>query len=167
MKKIRQIYQKLRDVKYHHLVRLYTKGLKRTPDNCRYNYPYFIKKDKAFTTVNLCLLHQPESNIPKGRFIWPPINPDNSKIQPHLLDICQEIHHCIHCNAFVFRYTKKEIQERFNESLKDKRFKEKEYPDLCALEWVLEKPAADIPFIGLMEKILLFLKFKKPEKVRS
>lgn len=164
MKKVRQIYQKLRDVKHFHLVKLYKKGLKRIPVNCKYNYPFIIKKDKISTVVNICFLHQPKSNFPKGRFIWPPSNPDNTKIYPHLLDICQEIHHCIHCNAFIFRYTKKEIQERFIENLKDKKFKEKEYPDICTLEWILEKPVTDIPFLGLMEKILYRINFLKPKK---
>ena len=158
MRKTREIYQKLRDTKYHHIVKLYKRWLKRIPDNCRYNYPYALKKDKIYTTINLCLLHQPKSNLPKGRFIWPPPNPDNAKIQPHILDICQEVHHCIHCNAFVLRYTKKEIQELFNERLKEKKFKEKEYPDICALEWVLEKSVTEIPLIGIIWKFFYHMK---------
>jgi len=144
MKKHRQIYQKLREVKHHHLVKLYKKHLKRVPDNCKYNYPYYLKKEKISTMVCLCLLHQPETNLPKGRFIWPPPCPDNAKIHPHLLDICQEIHHSTYCNAFTFRYTKKDIQEHFKEILKDKKFKEKEYPDICAIEWVLDESVLNV-----------------------
>ncbi len=164
MKSTGKIWKKLREVKYYHLVKLYKKFLKRVPENCRYNYPYYLKKGKISTVINLCFLHQPESNLPKGRFIWPPPNPENAKIEPHLLDICQEIHHCQNCNAFVYRYTKKDLQQLFEERLNDKKYKEKEYPDICALEWVLEKPVTDIPFIGWLWKFFYHINLFKPKK---
>jgi hypothetical protein len=166
MKKNRQIFLKLRELKYSYLVKHYKKLLKRNPENCRYNYPYIIKRDKIITKVNLCLLHQPKSNLPKERFIWPPPNPENAKIQPHILDICQETHHCIHCNAFVFRYTKKEIKDLFEEKLKDPNYKKREYPEIHLLEWVLEKSSTDIPLIGFLWKFFYHItthKFKKQD----
>lgn len=160
MKKVRDVYQKIREVKYRYLVKVYKKYLKRIPDNCKYNYPYVLKKDKISTMVSLCFLHQPESNRPKGRLIWPPPNPNNTKIHPHLLDICQENHHCTNCNAFVLRYTKKEIQKLFEEKLKEKKFKEKEYPDLCALEWVLERSILEVLPLGWLHRFLFLIKPK-------
>jgi len=164
MRKIRQITQKLRELKYSYLVKLYKTWLKRKPENCRYNYPYVIKKDKIVTKVHLCLLHQPESNCPKERFIWPPPNPEDAKIQPHLLDICQETHHFTHCNAFAFRYTKKEIKDLFEEKLKDPKYKEREYPEISLLEWVLEKSSADIPLISPFQKFFYYITNRKSKK---
>ena len=164
MRKVREIYEKMRQVKYHHLVKLYKTFLKRKPENCRYNYPYSLKKDKIETVIYLCLLHQPKSNLPDGRFLWPPPDPDNAKIQPHLVDICHEIHHCSHCNAFVFRHSKKSLKDLFEEKLKDKKFKEKEYPDICALEWVLEKSVTEIPLIGWVWKFFYNINLKNHKK---
>lgn len=160
MKKVRDVYQKLREVKYHHLVKMYKFLLKRVPDNCRYNYPYFLKKDKCSTTINLCFLHQPEENIPKPRLIWPISYPEDIKINPQLLDICKEVHHCSLCNAYIPRYTKEEISKKFEENLKDIKYKEKYYPDICALEWVLEQSVLGMPPFNWFQKIYFFTKKK-------
>ena len=40
MKNTRAVYQKLREIKYYHLVLLYKRYLKRLPENCKYNCPY-------------------------------------------------------------------------------------------------------------------------------
>lgn len=165
MRKVRQIALKLRDLKYHYLVKHYKRLLSRKPENCRYNYPYVLKKDKTTAVINLCFLHQPESNLPEGRFIWPPPNPGNAKIQPHLLDICHETHHCIHCNAFTFRYTKKEIKDYFEKKLEDPKYKEKNYPDIYLLEWVLEKSSSDTPLTGFFWKIFYHIKKYIKDKI--
>lgn len=142
MRNIRAVYQKLRDVKYHHLVKFYKKHMKRIPDNCKYNYPYNVS---ANTTVHLCFLHQPNLNLESGIF-------------PHLIDVCQELHHCSSCNGFIPQYTKKEIQELFLKELENKKFKEKKYPDICALEWVLEQSVLGIPPLNIIQKIYFYIK---------
>jgi len=142
MRNVRAVYTKLRDVKHVHLVKLYKRLLKRTPENCTYNHEYTIS-GKA--PIRLCFLHQPEADLKNGIF-------------PHLIDVCQDLKHCTDCDAFVCRYTKKDIQKLFEESLKNKKFKTKRYPDICALEWVLEKNVLGIPPLNYIQKILFFIK---------
>lgn len=142
MRNVRAVYQKFKEVKHVHLVKLYKKYLRRVPENCIYNFEYFIS-NKA--SIRLCLLHQPEVDLKKGVF-------------PHLVDVCQDAHHCNICNAFIPKYTKKEIQEYFEQILQNRKFKEKEYPDICALEWVLEKSVLGIPPFNLIQKIWFFIK---------
>jgi len=142
MRNVHAVYTKLRDVKYVHLVKLYKKLLKRTPENCKYNYKYLIS-GKA--PIFLCLLHQPKIDLENGIF-------------PHLIDICQDMQQCKNCNAFIPRYNKKEIQELFRQRLNNKKLKEREYTDLCALEWVLEKSVLGIPPLGIIQKLIFTIK---------
>jgi len=142
MRNVRAVYQKLRDVKYVHLVKLYKKFLRRDPDNCKYNFEYTVS---GKITIGLCLFHQPEVDLENGVF-------------PNLVDVCQDAHHCSSCNAYVPRFTKKDIQELFEQRLENKKLKEREYPDLCALEWVLEKNILGIPPLNFIQKIWFFIK---------
>lgn len=121
MRNTRAIYQKLREVRYFHLVELYKKLSKRIPENCMYNYPYIIMRDSAPVEIRLCVLHQPNLDL-------------KTKVIPHLIDVCQESKHSVICNGFVLRYQKEDMKKIFEEDLKNKK-----YPDICALEWVLEK----------------------------
>lgn len=136
MRKVRAVYVKLKDVKHLHLVKLYKKFLRKAPENCMYNYRYVIS-DKA--AVGLCFLHQPDANLKSGIF-------------PHLIEVCQDVQHCKNCNAFIPRLNKKNIQEHFEGKLRNKKLKEREYPDICALEWVLERSALGIPPFDFMQK---------------
>ena len=142
MRNVRSVYLKLKDVKHVHLVKLYKRYLKRKPENCKYNFEYTVA---GRAPVRLCLLHQPEVDLEHGVF-------------PHLLDVCQDMQHCNDCNAYVCKHTKKEIQEYFDKSLEDQKFKQKEYPDLCALEWVLEQSVAGFPPLNYLEKLWFFIK---------
>jgi hypothetical protein len=142
MKSARAISQKLREVKYHHLVKFYKKYLKKSPENCLYNYPYQFVSDNEDHEIHLCLLHQPNLDLKTGVF-------------PHLIDICQEMKHCQNCNAFLLKYNKDNVKRLFDEELNNKNLKEKKYPDICALEWVLEQPVSDISWI---QKIFCFIR---------
>jgi hypothetical protein len=142
MRNVRAVYTKLKDVKYVHLVKLYKKHLKRIPENCKYNYKYIIS-GKA--PIHLCLFHQPGVDLDNGIF-------------PHLVDICQDMQHCKNCNAFVSQYNKKDIQKFFEWRLENKKLKEREYPDLCALEWVLEQSVLGIPPLNIIQKIWFYIK---------
>lgn len=141
------VYRKLKEVKYRHLVALYRKYLKKTPQNCRYNYQYEIKsKDGKKCSIGLCLLHQP--------------NPEdiNQGIHTHLLDVCDCQAHSSQCNAFVPKYTKEQLKNMLEEELKDKNIRGKKYPDICALEWVLEKSAIGIWPLNKIQ--ILYFKIK-------
>jgi len=142
MKNVRAVYTKLRDVKHAHLVRLYKKLLKRLPENCKYNYKYSIA-GKA--DIRICLLHQPEVSLEQGIF-------------PHLVDVCQDIQHCQDCNAFINLRTREDVQKLFDQKLENTKVKEKEYPDICALEWVLEQNVLGIPPLSTVQIIWYSIK---------
>ncbi|RKY82561.1 hypothetical protein DRQ07_01010 [candidate division KSB1 bacterium] len=142
MKNVRSVYKKLKEVKYHYLIKFYKKYLSRVPKNCKYNYPYKISEKHE---IGLCLCHQPELDLSKG-------------IYPNLIDVCYIPEHCTDCNAFINKYTKEDIKRMFEEELKDQKIKSKKYPDICALEWVLEQSVIDIPTFNYLQKIYFFLK---------
>jgi len=125
MKTSYEVYKRLRDVKFRHLTELLKTHLKRRPENCRYNRAFRIESDSTVQYIRLCFLHQPEKGL-----------------EPHLLDICQEIGDCASCNAYVCRYTKEDVKALFEEELRDPKVKAKKYPAIFVLEWVLdqEKP---------------------------
>jgi len=142
MKNTRAIYQKLREVKYFHLVRLYKQLLRKVPENCQYNYRYVISKDGD--TIQLCLLHQPNIDLSSG-------------VHPHLIDVCNNPHHSVNCNGFVLKYDKEGIKKFFEEELSNRPLKEKKYPDICALEWVLDQ-TSKVPEPSLVRKIMIKIK---------
>jgi len=142
MRNVRSVFKKLKEVKHVHTVKLYKIHLKRTPENCKYNFKYAVS-DKV--TIRLCLLHQPEVDL-------------EHKVFPHLIDICQDMQHCKSCDAYICRHDKKEVQAYFNKTLEDQKFKAKEYPDICALEWVLERSVVGIPPLNYIEKFWFYIK---------
>lgn len=127
------VYRKLKEVKHAHLIVLYKKYLRRSPENCKFNYKYtFIGGDGKEHEIRLCLLHQKNTEkLENG-------------IYPNLIDVCEQPLHCHKCNGFVPFYTKEGIKEIFEKLLEDNKIKTKKYPDICALEWVLERPVSGI-----------------------
>lgn len=165
------VYKKLREVKFHHLIDLYRKYLKKIPPNCKYNYAYILHgaNGKDYP-VGLCLWHQ-EDIIPKGspqefvtRLPDVFVAPRLSGVTPHLLDICQAVADCQNCNAFVKKYDRQTIKELFEKELAIKEIRETKYPDICALEWVLERSSVGIPlknyFQALTDVIKKILRIK-------
>lgn len=134
MRSAKDVYKKLKEVKFKRLVILYRKFSKKTPENCRYNCKYiFTDQDNNERTLRLCLMGQPHiDSINKGIF-------------PQLVDICQEPQHATHCESWVQKYSKEEIQEIFQQELDNSEIKNHKYPDIAALEWVLEKSALKVP----------------------
>jgi hypothetical protein len=170
------IYKKLRDIKFHHLIDLYRKYLKKIPQNCKYNYIYLLQGDESKShQIGLCLCHQ-EHLIQKGspqEFVTrlPNIHsaPRLAGITPHLLDICQAVEDCQNCNAFVHKHTRQTIKELFEKELSIKKIREEKYPDICALEWVLERSSVGISsknfFLILINKLVMMcnkIVIKKP-----
>lgn len=143
MKSAGEVYRKLKEAKFRHWVALYKKLSKKTPENCKYNYAYkFIGNDGQSYTLRLCMLHQ-----------------GGDKIQPHLIDICQADSDCHNCNGFIQKYTREQIKEIFLKELDSKQVKEKKYPEICALEWVLEKYTEGYPPISWIQA--LYFRIKK------
>ena len=145
MKSPGAVYKKLKDVKYFHFVNLYKKYTRITPENCKFNFTYVIKNGKIKKEIGLCLLHQPKTDLTSGVF-------------PHLIDICEELHHVNSCNGFILKYNKEEIKKIFEEELSNRAIKEKKYPDICALEWVLERSVVGIPILSWIQKIFYAIK---------
>lgn len=141
MRSVRAVYKKLKEVKYRHLALHYKTYFKRYPTKCRYNRGYsFIGEDGNNHEIRLCLLHQPNLDIRSGVF-------------PHLVDVCQEMNHCRNCDAFTFLLSEEDIKKSFEEELKDHKIKMKKYPDICALEWVLEQSVVGIPPFNWIQKV--------------
>jgi len=127
------VYRKLKEAKFRRLIILYKKLSKRIPENCRYNYPYrFLGSNNDSHEIRLCLIHQNDIDLENGIF-------------PHLVDVCQEEEDCLNCNGFIPRYSREEIKKIFEEELNTKNIKEQKYPEVCALEWVLERYAVGMP----------------------
>jgi len=148
MKNTRAVYQKLREIKYYHLVLLYKRYLKRLPENCKYNCPYrFSSNGGTETEIRLCLLHQPHTDLKAGVF-------------PHLIDLCQETKDCINCNAFILRHTKESVKNIFEMELSNRKIKEEKYPDICALDWVLGEPSFKIKPLSFFRKIFISIKYR-------
>ena len=150
------VYRKLKEVKFHHLISLYKSFLKRSPENCRYNFAYEIKgSDGLPYIIRLCLCHQDKSCINPSILYK---NKKLSGIIPHLLDVCQAEEQCKNCNAYV-GYSREDVKRIFEEELLDKSVKEKKYPDICALEWVLERTSTGIMPSKIQAFFILIKKF--------
>jgi len=145
MRSSRDIYQKLREVKYRHLIELYKRYFKKIPDNCRYNFIYQFPTDLGMVKLRLCLLHQPDLDLKSG-------------VYPHLIDVCQEPKHCVNCNAFVLKHTKDSLKKMLEEELSDQKIKQEKYPDVCALEWVMEQSVIGIPPLTWLQKAYYAIK---------
>jgi len=142
------VYKKLKEVKYRHLVVLYKKYFRRIPENCLYNYRYvFSGEEGREGEIRLCMLHQDTPNLKTG-------------IMPHLVDLCTESNHCLRCNGFANKHTKEDVRELFEEELKNKNTKEKKYPDICALEWVLERSVVGLPPATWLQTVWYAIKRK-------
>jgi hypothetical protein len=138
MKTAGAVYRKLKEAKFRHLIALYRKYLKRTPINCKYNYAYILHaEDGKEYQVRLCLCHQEKMTIEDGTRL--------SGVIPHLVDVCQATEDCQNCNAFVSKHDRNSIKILFEKELSTKNIRESKYPDICALEWVLERSSVGIP----------------------
>ena len=140
------IYRKLKEAKFRHWAVLYKQLSKKGPENCKYNYGYqFRGSDGKIYEIKLCMLHQENIDLKTG-------------IHPHLIDVCQADHDCKECNAFINRYSKEEIKQIFLDELNTKKIKETKYPDICALEWVLERYVEGVPPISTLQALYFRIK---------
>ena len=135
------VYRKLKEVKYYHLIALYRKFFRKIPENCKYNQKYEFMADGQVREIRLCILHQ-----------------DKNGINPALVDLCEQLHHSSRCDAFIFRYTKEDIKKLLEQELSDKVIREKKYPDICALEWVLERSIAGTGITSWLQKLYYVIK---------
>jgi hypothetical protein len=156
MKTSGAVYKKLKEVKFRHLIVLYKKYLKKVPENCKYNFPYELQGTNGQRRIiGLCLFHQENKTIKVE-----PIGPIRlSGIVPHLVDLCESDEDCQNCNAFVHKYDRQMVKDLFEKELSDKKTRETKYPDICALEWVLERSSVGILSTnGFFQKLIYGIK---------
>lgn len=141
------VFRKLKEAKFRHWVVFYKTLAKKSPENCKYNYRYEFKgNDNKIYEIRLCMLHQENIDLQQG-------------VQPHLIDVCQANEDCIECNGYINKNTKEQIKDLFLAELNTKKIKETKYPDICALEWVLEKYEVGFPPISTIQA--LYFRIKK------
>ena len=133
MKTAGEIFRKLKEAKFRHWVVIYKKLSRKNPSNCKYNYQYRIAGNQDTQFIGLCLLHQDSIDWKSS------LGESNPCVKPHLIDICQADIDCQNCNGYIQKYTREEMKDLFLNELNTKQIKEKKYPEICALEWVLEK----------------------------
>ncbi len=147
MKSAGEVFRKLKEAKFRHWVIILKKLSRKTPDNCKYNYTYnFNGENGQPYTLKLCMLHQDSTDLKSG-------------IYPHLIDVCQADSDCQNCNAFIAKYSRDDIKNIFEQELTTKSIKEKKYPEICALEWVLEKYNEGYPPVSWFQA--LYFRIKK------
>jgi len=140
------IYRKLKEVRYRHLISMYRKYLRRSPENCLYNCQYaFVDSDGKERELRLCLYNQEQTTLEGG-------------VDPSLIDVCDQLRHCQNCNAFVLKCTREDVKKILEEELNNEKLKAKKYPDISALEWVLERHSNNINHLGIIGIIWYHIK---------
>jgi hypothetical protein len=136
------IYRKYRQLKRKILYEKLQEARKKLSKNCFYGkYIEILDKDTTIP-IYVCSYNR---DINKG------------------IDICN---YPEDCNAFVYKFSKKDIEEDFNNELKNPAIRNKKYPELNCLEWILDKTLEDakkepsifvkfiVLFINFLEKII-------------
>jgi len=132
-----EILEKLKQLKYQHLKKMFTKHLSKTPSNCKYNKVIILPNK---TQLNICTFNL-EENID--------------------VDLCYKAEHSKDCNAFCSLYTKEQLKEILLEEIKDPQKRATYYKDVNILYWLypdLEKEEFPVEKKNLWEKIILFFK---------
>jgi hypothetical protein len=83
------------------------------------------------------------------------------------IDICNNPEDC---NAFVNKFSRKYVEDDFNSELKNSLIRNKKYPELNCLEWILDKTLEDAkkePSIFVKFIVLLIIFFEKLIKITA
>ena len=148
MKTAGEVFRQLKEVKFRHWLVLYKNLSRKTPTNCKFNYRHTLLDSlNRSVSMGLCLLHQDKLST-------------ENKIYANLIDICHFDNDCHNCDAFIQRYTRDEIKDFFIAELQTKQIKEKKYPDICALEWVLDRFNEGYPPISWLQALYYRIKIK-------
>jgi len=108
----REIFEKLKQLKYLHLKKMYDRFLSKKPENCKYNKIVILPNKNQ---INICVFHLEDI-----------VN----------VDLCYKIEHSKDCNAFCPIQNKEQLKERFIEELKDPQKRATYYKDINILYWL-------------------------------
>lgn len=121
MKREGKVEEKLRDLRYEHLKSKMEENLTPVPENCKHNYQYTAEDDDGEeVTVGLCMLG---SDNPQE---WPG-------------NVCDAPQTAEKCPFFEPKKSEEELKEEFRDEI-DRG----EYPDLTALQWVLDRELTEM-----------------------
>jgi hypothetical protein len=132
-----KVKDKIKQLKYQYLKKIFEKYLSKTSENCKYNKEIYLSKQR----LQVCTFDL-----------------DNVKE----LDMCYKREHSEYCNAFCYKYSKETLKETFIKELADPQIRATKYKDINVLYWEypeLEKEEFPEMPKSLWEKILNFLKF--------
>jgi hypothetical protein len=113
------IYRRYRQLKRKLLYEKMQEARKKVSKNCVYGKAIDILDRDRVIHTHICLYNE---NIKAG------------------LEVCN---HACDCNAFICKFSKKNIEDEFNVELGDQTVRCKKYPELNVLEWVLDKTLDD------------------------
>jgi len=113
------IYRRYRQLKRKILYDKIQEARKKSNRNCFYSKGLEIVDQNRTIHTYVCLYNK---NVQEG------------------LDVCN---HPEDCNAFACRFSKKDIENDFNNELKSTTIRSRKYPELNCLEWVLDKTLED------------------------
>jgi len=115
------IYRRYRQLKKKLLYEKIVESKRKCFDNCSYGQQFVVCGIgmSGGTVLNICKYNQVESLVPE-------------------LCTC-----AVECSAFANKWSKEKVVDQFNKELGDWTTRVKLYPDLVALEWVLDKDLTD------------------------
>lgn len=113
------IYRRYRQTKRKILYEKLQEAKKKSFKNCLYGKYVDIIDSNKIVPICVCLYNK---DVNRG------------------LDLCSNP---FDCNAFIYKRSKKDIEEEFISDLKNPLIINKKYPELSCLEWVLDKTLED------------------------
>jgi hypothetical protein len=122
MRKPYEIYSKYRSLQKKYLERDILEKIKMCHTNCKYN----ATVELSGAPVKMCMFgqHTPSEGMAL----------DVSK-----LIVCSTDHQALQCNAYVPKFPHRiDAENKLKEELSDPRVKRERYPDIVALEWVMD-----------------------------
>ena len=109
---LKKVRHKLKQCKYQHLKKIYTKNLSRHPVNCKYNKVIRLPNRSI---LNICGFNFEDS---------------------YEMDICYKPEHAQDCNAFCVYKSKEELFLIFEEELRNDQIRATKYKDIDTLYWL-------------------------------
>ena len=135
---IKKIRNKLKQLKYQHLKKIYAKNLSRLPENCKYNKEIRLPNRSR---LNICGFDFDDT---------------------YDIDLCYKPEHAKDCNAFCSKKSKEELYIDFVEEVKDDQIRATKFKDLNTLYWMCPDLKLDdlMERKNLFQRIMRFLSYK-------